>query len=149
MNYENTGDERWLSRTMEGSNAGVLGSHFGSHAKMFEEADRFMENYAAGHITAAEAASGIRSLIADLDYLPSYYNWHRKEVRSTPAYTVPDMTKMYLWFAFFAPKEVRKDLMGSKLSGVFSYTWKNLKQHRARVSSRRSYLRDIFTTKSV
>lgn len=147
MNYEKTGDRKWLFKTEGGPTSGVIGSRFRANAEMVEAAGEFMQNFADGHITASEAADGIRSLLAKLKYIPTYFNWHRKDVRSPPPLTIPYITKMYLWFAMFAPTEFRKDLMAVNFSGVVSYTLKNIREHRSRVKLRKPYLRDVFVAR--
>ncbi|MEM7314856.1 MAG: tryptophan 7-halogenase [Planctomycetota bacterium] len=142
LNYEQTSNRDWLDRTDDAPYSGILGSRLSANRELFERADALMQAFERGEKSASEAADGIRKVIEDADYFPSYWKFHDKEMRSTPTFTVPDITRMYMWFVLYAPKEIRKDLMGSKLSGVFTYTLKSIRDHRSRANSRKRLIRD-------
>lgn len=80
-----------------------------------------------------------------LSYVPTYFRWHDKRTRTTPAFTVPGITRMYFWYRLFAPKEVWKSFFGwspwTAYGYVFSTLWTT-----SRLSRRSSWLfvRDTF-----
>lgn len=148
LGYEGSGDKEWLSRNEMAPFSGTLGSRFSASRELFEAADKFLQNHIDGMITASEAATSIRSLFEKADFLPSYFQWHRKDVRSTTTFTLPDIARIYAWYNLFAPKAIRDELMSCKLTSVVSFTMKDIRGHRSRVKSRKRYLWDTFFAKS-
>lgn len=144
LQYNDTNDQAWLERRNEWPFTGVLGSGFDPNRELFEAADGFMQEYSAGNITAGAAADSIRALFADATYLPKYFNWQNKAVRATTTFTLPQFTRMYLWYAFFAPKEVREKIFNFTMTGVLRYTWNSLREDRSRTKSRKKFFWDTF-----
>jgi FADH2 O2-dependent halogenase len=144
LNYEQSVDKSWLDKNEEAPFSGVLASEFSPNRELFEAADQQMQKYIAGNQSATDAATAIRSLFESANYLPSYFKWHDKRVRSTPSFTIPDLTKLCLWYVLFAPKNIRDQLISFKLSGVFNYTWKSVREHRSRANSRKRVIWDTF-----
>ncbi len=104
-----------------------------------------MDRVSDGETTPAEAAKKIRSLFDGLKYVPSYWRWHESFVRTTPAFTIWGMTKMYFWFTFFAPSPLRKSLFGWSSFTAYKYILASiLDSNRASARRKRSYIRDVF-----
>ena len=92
-----------------------------------------------------EAAKEIRGLFKGIEYVPSYWRWHEATTRTTPAFTIWGMTKMYFWFLFFAPAELRKPLFGWSSFTAYKYILGSiLDNNRASKRRKRSYIRDVF-----
>ena len=147
LQYRESKDVSFLEKRNEWPFTGVLGSGFEPNRELFESADALMQSFTSGDSTASEAADGIRSLFAEAKYLPSYFKWHDKSVRSTTTFTVPQFARMYFWYSFFAPKEVREKILNCKMTGVIGYTVKSLRVDRAKTKSRKRFLWDTFFAK--
>ncbi len=112
LRYLQTRDKRVLDESESLPYAAVLGAAFPEHADVYDSAYADFERYERGEIDARTAADRIRGAFKGLSYLPTYWKWHDPTVRTTPAFTVWGMTKMYLWYYFRAPKAVRQQLYG-------------------------------------
>ena len=75
--------------------------------------------------------------------MPRYFDWHSPLARTTPAFTVWGVTKMYFWFLFRSP-EVRKVLFNWNPVTGYRYILKNIwAQRRASRRRSRQYVRDV------
>ena len=91
------------------------------------------------------AAARIRGLFKGLPYVPTYFRWHDPNVRTTPAFTVWGMTRMYFWYFFRTPRALRKRLYDwSPLTGYASHPESLLENRRLALRRKRSYVRDVF-----
>lgn len=124
---------------------GVVGSDYAPFRDLFYRADAEMEAVRAGTRTTKEAADNIREMFRHVNYVPTYFNWHDKTVRTTPAFTIGGMTKMYFWYRLFAPKEVFEHLYDWGPLTAYSYIFEAVLRNR-RLAKRRnsSYIRDVF-----
>jgi len=148
LQYRDTNDMAYLEKRNQWPFTGVLGSGFEPNRELFESADGWMQAFSRGEKTASEAADEIRSLFAAAEYLPNYFKWHEKSVRSTTTFTLPQFARMYFWYAFSAPKEVREKILSCKLTGVLGYTWASLRENRSRIKSRKKFFWDTFFAKN-
>jgi hypothetical protein len=123
---------------------GVLGSDFKPFRELFERASDEMDKVRAGG-DAKVAANNIREMFRGLDYVPTYFQWHDKSVRTTPAFTVGGMTRMYFWYLFKSPRAVFNELYGWKPWTAYKYILKSI-LHNMGLNRRRtnSYIRDVF-----
>lgn len=145
FNYLGSKDRSWFRRGKSAPYSGVLGSQYDPHGALFIQASAAMTDLEEGKLTSHEAAQTIRDLFKQAQYLPRYFRWHDPQIRATPTFTIPDATKMYLWYLFRASKTCRKYLMAWSLSGAYGYTWRSLRDHRRRVTKRRhGFFRDTF-----
>jgi FADH2 O2-dependent halogenase len=123
---------------------GVLGGDYKPFRELFERAAAEMDGVRAG-ANPKEAAQRIREMFRSLNYVPTYWKWHDPTVRTTPAFTIGGMTRMYFWYLFRSPRAVFDELYGWKpwtaYSHIFSAMLKNTSSQRRR--SRR-YIRDVF-----
>jgi len=142
LNFDESQDKAWLDKTSQKPYAGALASNFKQHRELFEAADAQLQAYRDGQIEASQAADAIRGMFETAKYLPKFCRWHDKNVRSTGTFTLPDLVKIYCWYAMFAPKDVRKYVFTFSASCLFKYTWKKVRKHRSRAKSRRRYVRD-------
>jgi hypothetical protein len=103
-----------------------------------------MDNVRAGG-DPKEAANNIREMFQGLDYVPTYFKWHDKAVRTTPAFTIGGMTRMYFWYLFKSPKVVFQELYGWKPWTAYKYIFGSI-LHNMGLNRRRtnSYVRDVF-----
>ena len=77
--------------------------------------------------------------------MPTYWRWHEATSRTTPAFTIWGMTKMYFWFLLFAPSELRKPLWGWSSLTAYKYILGSiLHNNGASRRRKRSYIRDVF-----
>ena len=123
---------------------GVLGSDFKQFRELFERASSQMENVRAGG-DPKEAANNIREMFRGLDYVPTYFQWHDKAVRTTPAFTIGGMTRMYFWYLFKSPRVVFQELYGWKPWTAYKYIFGSI-LHTMGINRRRTngYVRDVF-----
>lgn len=123
---------------------GVLGSDFKPFRELFDRACALMDGVREGG-NPKEAANNIRELFRGLNYVPTYFLWHDKAVRTTPAFTVGGMTRMYFWYLFKSPRLVFRELYGWKPWTAYAYIWRSI-LHNTSNSRRRSrgYIRDVF-----
>jgi tetracycline 7-halogenase / FADH2 O2-dependent halogenase len=144
VRYLETGDKAILDASPQGSHSGVLGSDYKPFRELFERASAEMDRVRTG-ADPKMAAARIREMFRGLDYVPTYFRWHDAAVRTTPAFTVGGMTRMYFWYRLRSPRPVFEELYGWKpltaYGYIFSSILKNIGLARRR---RRGYIRDVF-----
>jgi FADH2 O2-dependent halogenase len=123
---------------------GVLGSDFTQFRQLFDRAEAEMDKVRAGGDTKV-AANNIREMFRGLNYVPTYFRWEDKTVRTTPAFTIGGMTRMYFWYLFKSPRAVFDELYGWKPWTAYKYIAKSI-LHNMGISRRRdsAYVRDVF-----
>jgi tetracycline 7-halogenase / FADH2 O2-dependent halogenase len=123
---------------------GVLGSEFQPFRELFESAAAEMDRVRAG-ADPKEVAARIREMFRSLNYVPTYFRWHDYAVRTTPAFTVGGMTRMYFWYLFKSPRPVFEALYGWRPLTAYRYILSSiLKNVRLARRRRRGYVRDVF-----
>lgn len=144
VKYLETGDKTILEASRHAPHTGVIGSEYKPFREVFERAAQEMDQVRAG-ANPKEAAARIRELFASVDYVPAYFRWHDASVRTTPAFTVGGMTRMYFWYLFRSPRNVFQELYGWKPLTAYGYILSSIlrKSGLAR-RRRRSYIRDVF-----
>jgi len=141
MKYIETGDKKAL----DVKNTGVVGSDFKQFRDLFERADELMVGVRAGSIAPKVAAHTIREMFRGLDYVPTYFQWHDPKVRTTPAFTIGGMTRMYFWYLLKSPRHVFDELYGWKPFTAYKYIFDSvLKMWGLSRRRNRSYIRDVF-----
>lgn len=146
LKYRRTKDKRILDECSKEPYSVLLGGKFPEFQKLYRVALAEMDRVRDGQTTPAEAAQKIRSLFKGIKYVPTYWRWHEKSVRTTPAFTVWGMTKMYIWFLLFAPREMRQPLFGWNPLTAYRYVFGSiLENNGASRRRKRSYIRDVFT----
>ena len=145
LRYLQTGDLRVLDESQNLPHARVMGAAFEPHAKLFEAQFAELERYERGEIDAPTAAGRIRQLFKGLSYVPTYWGWSDSSVRTTPAFTVTGMTRMYLWYYLRAPREVYRELYGWSPFTAYRYILRSIweSNHRSAVR-KRTFIRDVF-----
>jgi hypothetical protein len=141
MRYLETGDKS----TLDAAGQGVVGSGYKPFLELFEKADAAMMRVRNEGADPKQAAKEICALFKGVNYVPTYFKWHDTSVRTTPAFTIGGMTRMYFWYLFKSPRCVFQDLYGWKpltaYGYIFSAIMKNVRLARRR---RRGYIRDVF-----
>lgn len=123
----------------------LLGGKFPEFQKLYRVALAEMDRVRDGQTSPAEAAKKIRALFKGIKYVPTYWRWHDPAVRSTPAFTVWGMTRMYIWFLLFAPADLRRPLFGWNPLTAYRYVFGSiLENNGASRRRKRSYIRDVF-----
>jgi tetracycline 7-halogenase / FADH2 O2-dependent halogenase len=142
LQYLETGDLSVLDTKK--SARGVLGSDFKPFRELFERASNEMDAVRNGK-NPKEAANDIRAMFRGLNYVPTYFKWHDASVRTTPAFTIGGMTRMYFWYLFKAPRAVFNELYGWKPWTAYAYIFSSIFKH-SKIQRRRSrgYVRDVF-----
>ena len=97
VRYLETGDKADLQAAKQGSHSGVLGSTTSHFANCSSAPSAEMDAVRAG-ADPKDAAARIREMFRGLDYVPTYFRWHDPAVRTTPAFTIGGMTRMYFWY---------------------------------------------------
>jgi tetracycline 7-halogenase / FADH2 O2-dependent halogenase len=144
VRYLETGDKAILDASPQGSHSGVLGSDFKPFRELFERAAAEMDSVRAG-TDPKIAAARIREMFRGLDYVPTYFRWHDAAVRTTPAFTVGGMTRMYFWYRLFSPRPVFEELYGWKPLTAYSYIFSSILKNMGLARRRsRGYVRDVF-----
>ncbi|MBV8859354.1 MAG: tryptophan 7-halogenase [Acidobacteria bacterium] len=145
LQYLETKDERVLEGSGKEPHSVLLGGKFEEFQKLYRQALAEMDAVRDGLKEPKEAAANIRGLFKGLKYLPDYWRWHEAGVRTTPAFTIWGMTKMYFWFLFYSPKELRKPLFGWSSFTAYKYILNSILEDR-HLSRRRNrmYVRDVF-----
>ena len=145
LKYIETGDLEVLRNSVRPPNDMILGGRYTEFQKLFDEALKNMDAVRDGLLTPKEAADRIRASFKGIKYLPDYWRWWEADSRSTPAFTLWGMTKMYFWFQFYSPKELRRPLFDWNSFTAYKYIFKAM-LHSNKVQRRRrhSYIRDVF-----
>jgi tetracycline 7-halogenase / FADH2 O2-dependent halogenase len=142
LRFLETGDKSVLDAKT--SVRGVLGSDFKPFRDLFERASAEMDAVRAG-ADPKEAGRRIREMFRGLDYVPTYFKWDDRSVRTTPAFTIGGMTRMYFWYLFRSPKAVFKELYGWSPWTAYKYTFSSiLKMTGLSRRRKRGYVRDTF-----
>jgi FADH2 O2-dependent halogenase len=145
LRYRQTKDKRVLDQTGKEPYSVLLGGKFPEFQKLYRQALAEMDRVRDGQTSPAEAAKQIRGLFKGIEYLPTYWHWHQASVRTTPAFTIWGMTRMYIWFLLFAPRATRKLLFGWRPLTAYNYVLSSiLENNRASKRRKRSYIRDVF-----
>jgi FADH2 O2-dependent halogenase len=123
---------------------GAIGSDYAPFRELFERASAEMDGVRAGADPKA-AATRIREMFRGLDYVPTYFKWADRSVRTTPAFTIGGMTRMYFWYRLRAPKAVFQELYGWSPVTAYKYIFGSILKMTG-LSRRRtfSYVRDVF-----
>lgn len=123
----------------------LLGGKFPEFQKLYRVALAEMDRVRDGQTSPAEAAKNIRALFKGIKYVPTYWRWHDPAVRSTPAFTLWGMTRMYIWFLLFAPADLRRPLFGWNPLTAYRYVFGSILENNGLSRRRkRSYIRDVF-----
>src|SRR5262249_234083 len=101
-----------------------------------------------GKTIPSAAAQRIRELFKSMEYIPAYFRWHDPAVRTTPAFTLWGMTRMYFWYLFRSPRH-RKAFFDFNALPAYLYIGKAIFEN-SRLSRRRSrqYWRDVFMARN-
>jgi len=144
--YLETKDKSLLDLSDKEPYSVLLGGKFPAFQELYSKALAAMDEVRDGQTSPSEAAQRIRSLFKSLPYFPDYFRWSEASVRTTPAFTLWGMTRLYFWFLFYAPKEIRDPLFGWNAFTAYRYILNSIWVDR-RLSRRRNrlYVRDVFT----
>jgi len=144
LKYLETKDKKVLDNSVREPNDMILGGRYPEFQKLFHEALSNMDQVRDGLLAPAEAAKRIRASFKGIKYLPGYWRWDDPSVRTTPAFTVWGMTRMYFWFALFSPKHLRQPLFDWSSVTAYRYIFNAmLKSNRLARRRRFSYIRDV------
>ena len=108
LRYVQTKDKSIFESAKQVPYTGLLGSKFPESKDMLDKSFEIMDQLRAENISIEEAAQQIRELFKDMNYCPTYWNWDNPNSRSTPAFTVTELMRMYLWYQRKAPKHIRE-----------------------------------------
>jgi FADH2 O2-dependent halogenase len=142
LQFLENGDKSFLDARK--SVRGAIGSDYKPFNELFNRAHDQMEAVRNG-ADPKQAATTIREMFRGLDYVPTYFKWHDRSVRTTPAFTIGGMTRMYFWYLLKSPKAVFSDLYGWKPWTAYIYIFQSILKMTG-LSRRRSrgYVRDVF-----
>jgi FADH2 O2-dependent halogenase len=142
LRFIETGDKANLDAKT--SVRGALGSDYQPFRELFERASAEMDGVRAG-ADPKLAAGRIREMFRGLDYVPTYFRWADRSVRTTPAFTIGGMTRMYFWYLLKAPKAVFQELYGWSPITAYKYIFGSILKMMG-LSRRRTYgyVRDVF-----
>src|SRR5580658_2488418 len=144
VRYLETGDKAILEASPQGSHSGVLGSDYKPFRELFERAAAEMDRVRAG-ADPKIAAGRIREMFRSLDYVPTYFRWHDPAVRTTPAFTVGGMTRMYFWYRLRSPRPVFDELYGWNPFTAYGYIFSSILKNMGLARRRsRGYIHDVF-----
>jgi hypothetical protein len=142
MNYVATGDKSVLDAKK--TVTGVLGSDFQPFRELFDNAAAVMDGVRSG-ADPKEAANTIRAMFRGVNYVPTYFRWADSRVRTTPAFTIGGMTRMYFWYLLRSPRTVFDTLYGWKPWTAYRYILSSVLKNMGLARRRsRSYVRDVF-----
>jgi FADH2 O2-dependent halogenase len=145
LRYVETGDRRVLEESGAEPYTVLLGGGFPEWRAVFDQALAWMDQVRAGQAAPKAAAAAIRGLMKDLPYVPTYFRWHDPRVRTTPAFTVWGMTRMYCWYYLRTPRELRRRLYGWSPLTAYGVILRSLRENSRRALQRkRRYVRDVF-----
>jgi FADH2 O2-dependent halogenase len=146
LKYLETKDRNVLEMSGKEPHTVLLGGRFPEFQELFRQALAEMDRVRDGQTKPADAARNIRGLFKSIKYFPTYFHWHEASVRTTPAFTLWGMTRMYFWFLFFSPRHLRKPLFDWNPFTAYLYIAKSILEN-SRSSRRRNrhYWRDVFT----
>jgi len=145
MRYLQTGDIKVLDDSASFPYAAVLGAKFDEHAKVYDEMYAEIERYERGEIDAKTAADRIRRGFKGINYVPTYWRWDDPNMRTTPAFTLWGMTKMYFWYYLVAPKEIHRALYNWSPFTAYRVIFKSMWDSSAAARDRsHRFIRDVF-----
>ena len=145
LKYLETKDKRVLDDSVRKPHDMLLGGRFPEFQTLFAQALAAMDRVRDGETSPSEAAQQIRGLFKGIKYFPTYFRWHEAEMRTTPAFTVWGMTRMYFWFLFRSPQHLRKPLFDWSALTAYRYIYDSLRMNSKSSKRRnRSYVRDVF-----
>ncbi len=145
LKYIETRDRSVLELSGQEPHSVLLGGKFAAFQELYVQALAEMDRVRDGTAAPSEAAQRIRGLFKGIEYFPTYFRWHEASVRTTPAFTLWGMTRMYFWFLLFAPRHLRKPLFDWNPFTAYLYIAKSILEN-SRLSRRRNwfYVRDVF-----
>lgn len=145
LKYVETKDPRVLEQSSGPPYTTLLGGAFPEWRAVYNQALALMDKVRSGEAAPKAVAAQIRGLFKDLPYVPTYFRWHDPAVRTTPAFTVWGMTRMYFWYFFRTPRALRKRLYDWSPFTGYAVIFKSLLvNRRLALRRKRSYVRDVF-----
>src|SRR6185436_19202602 len=145
LKYVETKDPRVLEQSSGAPYTTLLGGAFPEWRAVYDQALALMDKVRSGEAAPKAAAAQIRGLFKGMPYVPTYFRWHDPSVRTTPAFTVWGMTRMYFWYFFRTPRAMRKRLYSwNPLTGYAVIFKSLLTNRRLALRRKRSYVRDVF-----
>jgi tetracycline 7-halogenase / FADH2 O2-dependent halogenase len=145
LSYYETKRRTILNQSSMAPYNGMLGSKMPESEDMLNKARAFMHEFRIGKATKEDTAANIRQLFTNMNYCPSYWKWDQMSSRTTPAFTVGEMTKMYLWYYFKAPKHIREKFYNWSPLTAYKYIWNSMRSNKKSNQRRKSsYSREIF-----
>lgn len=123
----------------------ALGSAFPDFHALYEEALAQVEKVRAGQSDPEVAAARICALFKETSHVPHYWRFHDPAVRTTPAFTIGGMTRMYFWYFFRSPRPVRALLFDWSPLTAYRYIFRSIRdQSKAARRRRKFFVRDVF-----
>jgi tetracycline 7-halogenase / FADH2 O2-dependent halogenase len=145
LRFLETGDRSVLDQSDHVPYTGVLGSAFTEYRPLFDQAFAEIEKVRLNQAEPKAAARTIRALYRSLTYVPTYFRWDDPKVRSTPAFTLWGVTRMYFWYYFRSPERVRKQLFEWNPITAYKYIYQSVRRSNSNSKGRKSrFLRDVF-----
>jgi FADH2 O2-dependent halogenase len=145
LRYVETKDPAVLEQSGKEPNTILLGGGFPEWREVYQKALAEMDRVRSGEAEPKAVAATIRGMFKDLPYVPTYFRWHDPAVRTTPAFTVWGMTRMYFWYFFRTPRAMRKRLYSWSPFTGYGVILKSLRENsRLARSRKRRYERDVF-----
>ena len=145
LRYLETGERKVLDESNHAPYTGVSGSQYEEFRPVYEKALATIDRFRDGELDAKAAASTIRNLWTETDFVPTYFDWCNPEVRTTPAFTVAGVTKMYFWYRLRSPEKIHRALFDWSPLTAYRYIWNSiLDNYRSSRRRRHQFVRDVF-----
>ncbi|MCB9797316.1 MAG: tryptophan 7-halogenase [Alphaproteobacteria bacterium] len=115
--------------------AGVLGSRVPECRAWLDQAFATFERLEAGESPAVVAAA-LRAQLEETPCAPDYWRFHDPAVRATPAFTMPGMVRLYVWFHLRAPASLARTVFDWGLGTAVRYFLREWWRQRRRARGR-------------
>ncbi|PRP93239.1 N-methyltryptophan oxidase [Enhygromyxa salina] len=112
MQHLESGERAVLERSREAPFTSLLGTAVPECRRMMDDANAWMRRFEAGELDASAAAEGIRGVLREVEFCPSYWRLDDPQVRTTPPYTMVEMVRAYAWYQRHAPAQIRELMVG-------------------------------------
>lgn len=145
LRYLETGDPAVLEESNHPPYTGALGTELGYFKAYYENALEIIRQVRDGELEPKPAAKALRKIWRHAHVVPTTWDWSNPQVRTTPAFTVWGVTKLYFWYRLRAPRSIDRALFGWSPITAYRYILRSIWEiSRSSTRRRRQYVRDVF-----
>lgn len=145
LRYIDSKDKSLLENSENIPFNGLLGSKLPYCKSLLDRACEEIDNVKNDRKSPEEAARNIRALFKNATFFPDYWNWEKKNVRTSPAFTATQLVKMHFWYRKNSPPEVIRDMYSWKLSTGLKYFLASiLADWKSNFRRGNAFIRDVF-----